>query len=517
MSENPDDFGGPSKKKSTSSRTRGGGRARISRPAAAAESDLQVNLSKHVQRGLGWSFANNIVTRIATLVTGIITARILFPEDFGFFAVAQTVLMAGLSMNELGVSLAIVRWPDPISRIAPTVTSMSLAWSVVVFTTIELTAPTIARLANMEGATPFIRMLAVCILLNGATCVPAALLTRQFLQRRRTFIDLTALAVAASTQVGLAVSGFGATALVAGLIGANAVTSILVWLLSPARYWPGFDARVAQELLGFGLPLAASSLMVFAVLNLDYLIVGRTLGAERLGFYLLAFNLSSWPVTLISSSVRRISLPAFSRLSHDADRSAREFERAWSMLLRVAALLCAGLAAFSTPIITTLYGERWAPAAEALAWLCVVGCVRVCLELAYDYLVARGEAKLNFLLHALWIAALIPALIVGAQQDSIRGAAIGHAVAGIGVALPTTLASLAHLQVNFLTLGRLSFPAILGAGFLFVASRIVTTLVDNIFVQLLVGVLLGLLLLLWLVPEVRTVFEHLRSRTRPRS
>ena len=50
--------------------------------------------------------------RFGTLAIGIALARLLGPEAFGTFAVATVALLAMLSFNELGVSLAIVRWAD---------------------------------------------------------------------------------------------------------------------------------------------------------------------------------------------------------------------------------------------------------------------------------------------------------------------------------------------------------------------------------------------------------------------
>lgn len=64
--------------------------------------------------------------RLGNFATGIILARFfLGPEAWGVYGIAQTVLLVLLSANELGVSLAIVRWeeiraasPRPSSRSA---------------------------------------------------------------------------------------------------------------------------------------------------------------------------------------------------------------------------------------------------------------------------------------------------------------------------------------------------------------------------------------------------------------
>ena len=52
-----------------------------------------------------------MVGRVGTTLMGIVLARLLVPEDYGIYAAALVALNALLSMNELGVSLAIVRGP----------------------------------------------------------------------------------------------------------------------------------------------------------------------------------------------------------------------------------------------------------------------------------------------------------------------------------------------------------------------------------------------------------------------
>src|SRR4051794_1113785 len=68
-------------------------------------------LATTARRALWWSIANNLVGRVGTTLVGIVLARILVPEDYGMYAVALVALNGLLSVNELGVSLAVVRWP----------------------------------------------------------------------------------------------------------------------------------------------------------------------------------------------------------------------------------------------------------------------------------------------------------------------------------------------------------------------------------------------------------------------
>ena len=81
----------------------------------------------------------------------------------------------------------------------------------------------------------------------------------------------------------------------------------------PFRY--GFDRAVAKRLLKFGVPLAAGLGVESLLLFSDSIIVGHVLGATLLGFYLLAFNVSSWVPGLVGTAVRYVSIPSFSRLA----------------------------------------------------------------------------------------------------------------------------------------------------------------------------------------------------------
>ncbi|MFD1048260.1 oligosaccharide flippase family protein, partial [Kibdelosporangium lantanae] len=94
-----------------------------------------------VRKALKLSLLNTIVGKAGTFLTGIVLARLLTPADFGVYAVAFVALIALLSLNELGVSLAIVRWPGDPERIRPTVTTISTVTSLAVYAACFFAAP----------------------------------------------------------------------------------------------------------------------------------------------------------------------------------------------------------------------------------------------------------------------------------------------------------------------------------------------------------------------------------------
>src|SRR6266567_343682 len=140
---------------------------------------------RKVSRALGMSLLNTAIGRLGTVITGIVLAHILSPADFGAFAVALVALAALLSINELGVSLALVRWPGNPRDIAPTVTTISIVSSAVLFVICWFAAPEFALQLGSPGATGVVRLLCGSVLIDGATAAAAQLVNREFRQGTR--------------------------------------------------------------------------------------------------------------------------------------------------------------------------------------------------------------------------------------------------------------------------------------------------------------------------------------------
>ncbi|MFN0088929.1 MAG: oligosaccharide flippase family protein [Acidimicrobiales bacterium] len=419
-----------------------------------------------------WSFVNSAFTRVAQLGVGVLLARLIAPEQFGAYAAALVVLNILLSFSELGVSVALVRHKGDPADIAPTVATLSMASSGALALLTALAAPWAAAAMSAPETTGVLRLMAATLVLAGPSAVPAALLQRDFRQRRKTTIDLTSFLVGAGVGVALAAAGFGAWSLAWSRVAGNAVSTIGLLACTPLVR-PGWRRDVAGELLRFGLPLAGSSLLAFAVMNVDYIVVGNVLGPTQLGFYLLAFNLSSWPVSAFSQPIRSVSLAAFSTVNDDSQRLRASFSRALAIVMALTVPACVLLAALGGPLVRLVYGRRWAEATSALAVLALLGAVRVALELAYDLLASAGRSRAILKIHLLWLAALGPALVVGARLDGIRGVAFGHvavlAVAVVpayfvalhphGITARSTVAGLARPALGALAMAALALGA----------------------------------------------------------
>jgi lipopolysaccharide exporter len=398
-----------------------------------------------IRRGLIWSTASNMVLRVSNLLVGIIMARVIAPEAFGVFAVALTVWSILSALAEFGLGADLVRRPD-FERHVPTVATMGAVLSGVLAGVMYLFSPAIAVAFGSEEATGVIQLMAIPLLLIGLSVVPAALLQRNFRQGTVFAVDGSALVISTGVMVLFAVLGAGAASLAFGRIAGQASTVILQYLA--VRRWPvfGWDRSVARETIAFGLPLALANVVSWSIITVDNLVVARMAGVTELGFYVLAFSVASWPMSVAGQSVRVIALPAFARIV-DLGRRGRAMTAVSGPIWAVSAVMAIGLMAVAPQLVTTLYGERWAAAAGAVVPLAAFGAFRVMFDLSATYLIACGMTRRVLIVQVIWVVFLIPAMITGISVAGIAGAGWAHVAVAAGVVLPAYLICLRGAHV----------------------------------------------------------------------
>ena len=463
-------------------------------------------------RAVGWSFASSALGKLATIVVGVILARMLSPRDFGVYAVAYAALRILVSVNDLGLSLAIVRWPGDPREVAPTVATIAAMISATMYGACYLSAPAYASVMGAPAAVGVLRVLCLGIILDGLVSSPAGLLQRQFRQDLRFITDQANLWLATAVTVALAWWGFGPMSLGIGRVAGCFASLILLIRFSPAPLRFGFSLARARDVIRFGLPVAASIIISFGVSNADQLVVGRMLGVTALGYFVLAANLSSWPVAVFAQPVRNVALAGFARLQHDPPAMRRAFLLVASLLTAVALPVCLTMSGAAVPLVRFAYGDRWLGAAPVLAWLGVLAALQIAFELAYDYFVVLALPRVVFILQLVWLLVLVPVLAAGAKVGGVAGVAQAEIAVAAGVVLPWYLWELRKTGIRGRALARrLQLPAT-AAAIAGVACWAAGQLIPYDLVALAFSTVAGLVLAGLLIRRVWPDLAILRSR-----
>ena len=401
-----------------------------------------VSTARRMGRAAAWSGLNSFVLRLSQFAIGIAVARLVSSRDFGVFAVAITVQTVIVNVSELGVSAALVRArddTDDVGEVARVVAFISIVSSAALAAAMFLAAPWLATLLGSAAATTAIRIMSLTVVIAGASAVPYALLVREFRQDKRFLADSCNFVVSSVSVIGLAAGGFGADGLAWSRVLGQLATLIALNLIVTRRYRPSLNRDLLGGILRYSVPLAGADLIAFALTNADFVVIARELGATELGFYVLAFNISGWPSSVLGLVINEVVLPAFAQLRDDLrslpDRAAGALRLVGAVAIPISVLIFV----LAKPLVLVVYGDKWAAAAQTLGLLGLFGTARILVGLLSNLMAALGHSRNVLAVQVSWLVALVPALIVGVHLDGIRGAAVAQEVVGFGFVVPLGL------------------------------------------------------------------------------
>jgi O-antigen/teichoic acid export membrane protein len=156
-----------------------------------------------------------------------------------------------------------------------------------------------------------------------------------------------------------------------GQIIGEVVGVALSWKLANWRPTWEFDRQVTREVLIFGGHIIIVEFVGALRSNVDYLIIGRVLGASALGLYTMAYRFPELAIRSMNHVVGRVSFPLLSIVQSDKE-SLRNFYFGY---IRYIALFTFpvgfGLALISNLFVEVFLSEEWARAIVPMALISI--------------------------------------------------------------------------------------------------------------------------------------------------
>lgn len=473
------------------------------------------SLGTRTLRGMAWAYGAYVGGRALVLVAMAILTRLLTPEDFGVVALVTTFMLFLDAVRDLGLAQAVIVG-DP--RDSPERAQTAFSWSVLIG--IGLTLATIALspfaagffgeddlryLLPLMGSTFFIRSL-------GSTHY--ALARKAINYRVRTFSELSDVIVRGIVGIVLALLDMGAMALVAGYVAGALASTIVLWLQVRFRPRLRLSRLHLGNMLAFGGMLTLVDIGAVLAYNLDYIFIGKLLGASALGFYSVAFRLPELVVINLATVAGDVLFPAYAIVDRERLRSA------YLVALRYTAMLTlpivAVLIVLAQPLIFVLFGDQWGESAMVMQLLAIGALLSTLTIPPGTVFKVTGKA---WILVAITIPDLIVLVILLAAftEEGLRAVAlINVTLSAIGLPIVAVIAS-HQLRLPLLSNLRAILPSVLGAAAMGFAMLGVDQLVSGALVTLLIAPPVGALVYLAsLVVFARDDLRRLQRMAFPR-
>lgn len=376
---------------------------------------------KAIRSGM-WVALSSVGIALLTFGRGIVLAWLLAPEVFGLMAVALMATRLIEIFTETGFGAALIHRQQGFEDARDTAFTMMLLRGVGLAILSVAVAPLVAAFYGEPVLTSIVAAAGLSFLFGGCINMNTVALQKELDARRLTYLELTGNFLKVATAVGLAWWLRSVWALVYAQIAGSAIQSALSFLMVPGRPRLRFDRAIAKELYQYGRFITGLAIVVFFTRELDNAVVGKLLGMEMLGYYVVAYALATIPSDYLSRFIARVFFPMFSKLQGDPAALRTEYVRGIRLITAVLVPVSVAMLVLAPEIVQALYGSRWAQAAAPLRVLAAFGCFRA-LWLINGYLYnAIGRPQIDFYMNLARLVVMAGLLFPLTMRYGLAGA-----------------------------------------------------------------------------------------------
>jgi O-antigen/teichoic acid export membrane protein len=383
---------------------------------------------KLIRRGVGWNAVGLALSKGMSILTKLVLARFLSPEHFGFISMIAVFNSVAKVFADLGFRLSLIhRQRDNCTRqLYDSAYWLLLAAALAVILTMWLGGVPLLiwfydepRLSNVALA------MSAMVLFQNMQVIPEARLARVMRFRQIAFADMFGSLVGSIAAIGLALAGAGVWSLVAQFLVSAALTSGALFKFSGWRPRLRLDWSLLRSLSSYSKFVVGSRTLISLQQNMDYLLIGKLLGARSLGIYAIAFLLTE---TLRSQLYWLVSKAVFPFYGRASGRTS-DIRSVYSGTVRYMAVTVFPIATllflFAAPIVATVVTAKWHAAIIPIRILALASLVVASGGTPSEVLRGVGRPDVDFRVNlgtALFVA--LPALWCGIQWFGLTGAAL---------------------------------------------------------------------------------------------
>lgn len=316
-------------------------------------------LTDQVMAALRGSALVKAVGQIANWSLTIVTMRVLVPEDYGLVAMLTLIFMFVGMLADLGFDSSIIQSPTLSRHEFRQAFGAAVLVNGAICVVLVAAAPAIAAFYGEPRLVDMARVSAIGFLLGAPAPVFNGLLQREMRIRTATTIDIASGVAGNVATLALALSGFGAWALIVGTLVSAPLRALALVACASMRPWPSFRFAGSQRLWRFGGNVLATRVLWYWTSQADILVAGKLLGKEALGLYSVAVHLASLPMQRTSGMINGVAFSAFARIQHDAAAVARNTRLAVRLMAFVTFPVLWGIAAVAPELVDLAIGAAW--------------------------------------------------------------------------------------------------------------------------------------------------------------
>lgn len=477
-------------------------------------------VKKRSVKGVVALTSRTLFLQILTFIATFLLTVFLSPKEFGIFFVVSAVVNFLVYFSDIGLAAALIQKKEKLEEddLATTFTIQQL----LVVTLVGVSLYFSTKVSQFYNLSPdglsLLRALIVAFFLSSLKTIPSIIMERKLQFNKLIIPQIVENVLFYSIAVYMAWMGKGINSFTAAVLVRGISGVIVIYMLQP--WIPKFTIKrkAAKQLLSFGLPFQANSLLALVKDDLLIAYIGRVLPLAQVGLIGWAQRWALTPLRFFSDSIIKVTFPAYSRLQHDKEKLKSAVEKSIFAVTSVVFPSVVGLVSLAPALIQIIPRyEKWQPALVSLALFGVNALWASLSTTLTNTLNATGKIKTTLKLMVMWTAltwGLTPLLITWV---GFNGVALASAITATSSIIAIYLVKkIINIQVLPNVTAPLMATAGMGAFIYSLSPTIVTNVTRTVGLVIAAVILYSVLMLIFarkkIFEELSLIRHYLRKK-----
>lgn len=450
--------------------------------------------------GVKWTTLSTVVTTILQLLQLAILARFLDPSAFGLMALVMVVIGFSQAFLDMGISNAIIHKQEITKNQLSTLYWVNILAGLLLFCIISIAAPFVASLYEQSELTELIMIVALTFIIQPFGQQFMILWQKEMRFSEIAKIDIVNKSISLIVSVYLAYKGYGVYALIYGTLAGVVSQTVQFMYKGLKEYRPSFVFKLGEikEFLGFGAYQMGEKMINYFNFQIDTMLIGKLLGIEALGIYIVAKQIIMRPAQIINPIITKVTFPTMAKIQDDTVKLKNIYLKTINYLSSINFPIYAFIFIFAHDIVMIMFGEKYFEAIYIMQILAIWGAFRSTGNPVGSLLLAKGKANWGFWWN-LGLLFYVPVGIYVGSYWGLEGVSLGLIWLQVSLVIPNWYFLVKPLcGAEFVEYHReIVIPALVafGAG---AVSFLAVIYVEQIALKFLVGSVVGVIVVLGL-------------------
>jgi O-antigen/teichoic acid export membrane protein len=352
-------------------------------------------------------FAQSGYSAFLGLVANFTVTYLLSPSVFGIYAITLSIIAILNYFSDIGLAGSLIQKKEITKDDIKTTFTVQQLLIITVATIAFLATPVVMSYLRLPADSKYLYWaLLASFFISSLKTIPSIFLERKVQFNKIVYVQILENTVFYSAVIILAILGFKIHSFTVAVLLRSVSGLIFMYILSPWKPQLGYSHIHFKELVSFGAPFQASSLLALVKDELIFpLFLGRVLGLAGVGYIQWAKKWAEAPIRIIMDNITRVLFPVFSRLQEDKGKVSTLIETILKYQTMILAPAVLGLALMMKPLIEIIPKyAKWEPALPLFYIFCISTLLSSYSTPFINVLNAVGKIKISFKFMIFWTA-----------------------------------------------------------------------------------------------------------------